>query len=110
AAKPDGLGVVDPARELEFLHALPVELMWGVGPVTKARLAEVGGLTLGPLASTPGGSLEQLLGPAAGEKLAALAWNRDAREIKTHHQARSAGAQGALATTPGRQRVVHHTR
>jgi DNA polymerase-4 len=37
-AKPDGLVVVDPDTELEFLHDLPVELMWGVGPVTKARL------------------------------------------------------------------------
>jgi nucleotidyltransferase/DNA polymerase involved in DNA repair len=41
-AKPDGLVVVDPATELKFLHDLPVELMWGVGPVTKARLAEIG--------------------------------------------------------------------
>jgi nucleotidyltransferase/DNA polymerase involved in DNA repair len=51
--------------------------MWGVGPVTKARLAEIGVLTIGQLAKTPGWSLERLLGPAAGEKLAALAWNRD---------------------------------
>ena len=78
-----------PTTELEFLHDLPVELMWGVGPVTKARLAEIGVLTIGQLARTPGWSLEQLLGPAAGEKLAALAWNRDPREIKTHRRARN---------------------
>jgi DNA polymerase-4 len=36
-AKPDGLVVVDPETELRFLHDLPVELMWGVGPATKAR-------------------------------------------------------------------------
>src|SRR5206468_919463 len=41
-AKPDGLAVVDPDRELAFLHDLPVELMWGVGPVTKAKLAASG--------------------------------------------------------------------
>jgi DNA polymerase-4 len=104
-AKPDGLVVVDPARELEFLHALPVELMWGVGPVTQARLAEVGVLTIGQLAKTPGGYLEQLLGPAAGEKLAALAWNRDAREIKTHRRAKSAGAQSAFGKKPARESV-----
>ena len=46
---------------------------WGVGPATKARLAEIGVLTIGELAKTPGWSLERLLGPAAGEKLAALA-------------------------------------
>jgi DNA polymerase-4 len=76
-AKPDGLVVVDPDTELEFLHHLPVELMWGVGPVTKARLTEIGVLTIGQLAKTPGWSLERLLGRAAGEKLAALARNRD---------------------------------
>src|SRR5438874_7920401 len=99
-AKPDGLLVVDPLTELEFLHGLPVELMWGVGPATKARLAEIGVLTIGQLATTPGCSLERLLGPAAGEKLAALAWNRDPREIMAHRRARSAGAQSAIGRKP----------
>src|ERR1700726_2959782 len=96
-AKPDGLVVVDPDTELEFLHHLPVELMWGVGPVTRARLAEIGVLTIGQLAKSSGRSLERLLGPAAGEKLAALAWNRDPREIQTHRRARSAGGGGGAA-------------
>jgi len=104
-AKPDGLVVVDPGAELAFLHGLPVELMWGVGPVTRARLAEIGVLTIGQLADTPGWSLERLLGPAAGEKLAALAWNRDPREIKTDRRAGSAGAQSALGRKPFEERV-----
>jgi len=104
-AKPDGLVVVDPAGELAFLHDLPVELMWGVGPVTRARLAESGVLTIGQLARTPGRSLEKLLGPAAGEKLAALAWNRDPRAIRTQHRAHSAGAQSALGMKPAVARV-----
>ena len=108
-SKPDGLVVVDPARELEFLHGLPVELMWGVGPVTRARLAEAGVLTIGQLAHTPGGSLERLLGPAAGEKLAALAWNRDRRVIRTKRRARSAGAQSALGKRPAQQSVFRPT-
>src|SRR3981189_893121 len=108
-AKPDGLVVVDPATELDFLHRLPVELMWGVGPVTKARLAEIGVLTIGQLAKTPGWSLERLLGPAAGEKLAALAWNRGPRAIKTHRGARSAGAQSALGRKPAGERVFRPT-
>jgi DNA polymerase-4 len=108
-AKPDGLAVVDPDIELEFLHHLPVELMWGVGPVTKARLAEIGVLTIGQLAKTPGRSLERLLGCAAGEKLAALAWNRDPREIKTSRQARSAGAQSAIGKKPAEERVFRPT-
>src|SRR6201995_2975080 len=76
-AKPDGLVVVDPKRELDFLHPLPVELMWGVGPTTQARLAEMGVSTIGQLAQTPGWSLAKILGRAAGEKLAALSWNLD---------------------------------
>ncbi|MBV9636653.1 MAG: DNA polymerase IV [Methylobacteriaceae bacterium] len=104
-AKPDGLVVVDPDRELEFLHHLPVELMWGVGPVTKARLAGIGVLTIGQLAQMPGRSLEQLLGRAAGEKLAALAWNRDPRQIKPQRRAQSAGAQSAIGRKPAEERV-----
>src|SRR6202035_1667271 len=108
-AKPDGVVVVDPDTELEFLHDLPVELMWGVGPVTKARLAEIGVLTIGELAKTPGWSLERLLGPAAGEKLAALAWNRDPREIKTHRRAGSVGAQSAIGRKPAEEQVFRPT-
>ena len=72
-AKPDGLVIVNPDTELDFLHALPVELMWGVGPVTRARLAEIGVHTIGQLAKVPECALERLLGRAAGEKLTALA-------------------------------------
>jgi len=66
-------------------------------------------LTIGQLAKTPGWSLERLLGPAAGEKLAALAWNRDPREIKTHRPARSAGAQSAIGRKPAEERVFRPT-
>lgn len=108
-AKPDGLVVVDPGTELEFLHRLPVELMWGVGPVTRVRLAEQGITTIGQLAATPGWSLERLLGHAAGEKLAALAWNRDPRAIKVRHRAHSAGAQSAIGRKPAEVQVLRPT-
>jgi DNA polymerase IV len=108
-AKPDGLVVVDPESELEFLHDLPVELMWGVGPVTKARLAEKDVLTIGQLAKLPRGSLEPLVGDALGQKLAALAWNRDPREIKTHRRAQSAGAQSALGKKPAAASIYRPT-
>src|SRR5262245_18087734 len=104
-AKPDGLVIVDPSAELEFLHALPVELMWGVGPVGKARLAEIGVYTIGQLANTPGYSLERLVDAAASEKLTALGWNRDPREIATHRRAHSAGAQSALGRKPADEQV-----
>jgi DNA polymerase-4 len=108
-AKPDGLVVVDPEIELRFLHDLPVELMWGVGPATKARLAGLDIHTIGQLATMPGCSLQQIVGRAVGEKLSALAWNRDPREIRTHHRAQSAGAQSALGREPAEEQVFRPT-
>jgi DNA polymerase-4 len=108
-AKPDGLVVVDPERELAFLHDLPVELMWGVGPVTAAKLAEAGILRIGQLAETPGRSLDLLLGPAASDKLRSLAWNRDQRTVHPERRARSAGAQSALGRRPAVESVFRPT-
>lgn len=111
-AKPDGLVVVDPATELEFLHELPVGLMWGVGPATEARLASIGVATIGQLAERDPESLEQLLGHAAGSRLNALAWNEDPRPVVTSRRAHSAGAQSALGRQPATERVfkptLHH--
>src|SRR6266699_811494 len=108
-AKPDGLVVVGPDNELEFLHKLPVALMWGVGPATEARLAKIGVTTIGQLAETSPESVERLLGHAAGRKLTALAWNRDPRHIQTRRRARSAGAQSALGRRPAIERVFKPT-
>lgn len=108
-AKPDGLVLVDPAHELAFLHELPVELMWGVGPVTKAKLHSEGILTIGELANTPGRSLRHLLGEAAGGKLGELAWNRDPREIEVRHRSRSVGAQSALGKRSASETVLRPT-
>jgi DNA polymerase-4 len=104
-AKPDGLVIVDPNTELEFLHRLPVELMWGVGPATKARLADIGVETIGELASHSPASMERVLGRAVGRKLTALSWNRDPREIRTRPRVHSAGAQSALGAKPAVERV-----
>jgi DNA polymerase IV len=104
-AKPDGLVVVDPKHELDFLHDLPVELMWGVGPVAKARLNDEGVTTIGELARTSPRWLMLLLGRALGDKLSALSWNRDPRAIRTRPRAHSAGAQSALGKKPAVERV-----
>ncbi len=104
-AKPDGLVIVDPAVELEFLHSLPVELMWGVGPATKARLTQAGIQTIGQLAENSSTTMERLLGRAVGRKLSALSWNRDAREIQIRRRAHSAGAQSALGAKPAVESV-----
>lgn len=101
-AKPDGLVVVEPDNELDFLHPLPVDLMWGVGPVTSASLAARGITTIGELAAAPGPALRQLLGAAVGSKLELLAWNRDPRVVETSHRAASMGAQSAF----GRREVA----
>lgn len=100
-AKPDGLVVVEPEREEDFLHPLPVRLLWGVGPVTQARLLDKGIRTVGELAATSSGVLEHLLGHAVGHKLGALAANADPRRIQTSRRASSVGAQSAL----GRRRA-----
>ena len=108
-AKPDGLVVVEPDRELEFLHDLPVDLMWGVGPVTKERLAEMGVYTIGQLADTPGRSLQRILGQAVGGKLGALAWNHDPRHVETHRRAGSVSAQSALGKKAATDDIIGPT-
>lgn len=102
-AKPDGMVVVDPDREREFLDPLPVGLIWGVGPVAERALAERGIRTIGQLAQTPSAVLEHLLGRAVGAKLHALALNDDPRRVVTSGRAHSVGAQSAL----GRRRPTH---
>ncbi len=99
-AKPDGLVEVDPEHELEFLHPLPVGLMWGVGPVTKRRLSEQAVHTIGDLAAMRDADIQNLLGHAVGSKLGALAWNEDPRKLETRRRAKSVGAQSAMGRKP----------
>jgi len=101
-AKPDGLVVVDPAAEREFLDPLPIALMWGIGPVTEQKLHERGVFTIGQLAAESEDHLRHLLGPAAGTKLRDLAANRDERNVRTEHRAGSIGSQSAF----GRKEVT----
>ncbi|MCU1355341.1 MAG: polymerase, partial [Acidimicrobiales bacterium] len=94
--KPDGLLVVRPGLELEFLHPLPVERLWGVGAVTARKLHERGISTVGELAALPEGALVGMLGPGSGHHLHALAHNRDPRRVTTGVRRRSIGSQQAL--------------
>lgn len=109
AAKPDGLVVVEPGSEREFLDPLPVDLLWGVGPVTSARLATTGVRTVGELASTSPSTLQRLLGQAAGAKLGSLAANVDPRRIETSRRAGSVGAQSALGRRVATARLLRTT-
>jgi DNA polymerase-4 len=108
-AKPDGLVVVEPDRERTFLDPLPVELLWGVGPVTRARLTDVGIRTVGDLARASSMHLERLLGRAVGSKLASLSVNIDPRRIETARAAASVGAQAALGRRRAEPELVRTT-
>jgi DNA polymerase IV len=99
-AKPDGLLVVPPDRELAFLHPLPVERLWGVGAVTAGKLRELGITTVGEVARIPEGILVSMLGRAAGRHLHALAHNRDPRPVRARRRRRSIGSQRALGRSP----------
>ncbi|MBG0560352.1 DNA polymerase IV [Actinoplanes aureus] len=94
--KPDGLLVVPPGEELAFLHPLPVEKLWGVGPVTAAKLRDRQIHTVGHVARIGEAALVAMLGPGAGRHLHALAHNRDPRRVRTGHRRGSIGAQCAL--------------
>jgi DNA polymerase IV len=98
AAKPDGLLIVaaDPASERAFLHPLPVEAIWGVGPRTAERLHAVGVRTVGQLAAYDVEALVVVIGRAAGRHLHALANNRDTRVVQTGRRRGSIGSQSAL--------------
>jgi DNA polymerase-4 len=98
--KPDGLLVVPADRELEFLHPLPVERLWGVGPVTADKLRSRGILTVGEVARLPEGALVSMLGVASGRHLHALAHNRDPRPVVVGRRRRSMGSQHALGRRP----------
>jgi DNA polymerase IV len=95
-SKPDGLVVVPPDRELEFLHPLPVERLWGVGAITARKLHDAGLNTVGQVAEVSVRSLSELLGRAAGRHLHALANVRDPRRVERRRRRRSIGAQHAL--------------
>jgi len=99
-AKPDGLLVVQPDRELDFLHPLPVERLWGVGPVTADKLRDRGLTNVGQVARLAEGALVSMLGRASGRHLHALAHNLDPRPVHVGRRRGSIGSQHALGRPP----------
>jgi DNA polymerase-4 len=95
-AKPDGLLVVPMGDELTFLLALPVERLWGVGPVTARKLRARSITTVADVAELGEPALVGILGRAAGRHLHALAHNRDPRRIEVGRRRHSIGTQRAL--------------
>ncbi len=95
-AKPDGLLVVEPDGEREFLHPLRVDQLWGVGPATADKLFARGLVTVGDVVELSESALIAILGRAAGRRVHALAHNRDAGPLRPRRRRRAFGAQSAL--------------
>ena len=89
AAKPDGLKHIPKETELEFLHALPVEALWGVGPATLAGLQRLGVISIGDLAELPESAVLGSLGPTQGRQLLDLARGIDHRPVVPDTAAKS---------------------
>jgi DNA polymerase-4 len=95
-AKPNGLLVVPLGGELAFLHPLPVERLWGVGPVTAGKLHAHGLRTVSQVAGLSEAVLVAILGRALGRHLHALAHNRDPRPVHVGRRRHSIGSQRAM--------------
>ena len=108
-AKPDGLVAVAPGDERDFLDPLPVGLIWGVGPTTERRLHRAGISTIGQLAKAGSPILGNLLGQAAGAKLAALSANVDERPVQQPARSKSMGAQAALGRRNATPELIRET-
>jgi len=100
-AKPDGLLLVPPERELQFLHPLAVRRLWGVGAKTAEKLHTHGIETVAQVAELSESMLASLVGAAMGHQLYSLSRNIDRRRVQAGVRRRSVGAQRAL----GRRRV-----
>jgi DNA polymerase-4 len=95
-AKPDGLLLVPPDRELAFLHPLPVRRLWGIGAKTAEKLREHGIETVADVADLSESALDAMVGGAMGRRLFALSRNIDGRRVTTGNRRHSVGAQRAV--------------
>ena len=98
AAKPDGVRILDPAEELDFLAPLPVRAIPGVGPATEQRLVAIGAYTVEDLRAADPAELIREVGQSAGESLAALAWGRDNRAVQPQREPKSISTEDTFAT------------
>jgi DNA polymerase-4 len=86
-----GVKVVAPGEELAFLHPLPVQALWGVGPATLAKLERLAVRTVGDLAALPEATVVAALGNAAGRHLHRLAHGLDDRPVTPEQRPKSIG-------------------
>jgi DNA polymerase-4 len=93
-----GVLLVGPDEELGFLHPLPIQALWGVGPATAKRLHALGITTVGEIAAVDEAVLVRQLGRAQGEHLAALASGRDPSPVVAGRAAKSIGHEQTFPT------------
>ncbi|HEX3829238.1 MAG TPA: DNA polymerase IV [Sporichthyaceae bacterium] len=99
-AKPDGLLLVPPDREREFLDPLPIAVLWGIGEATASRLTARGITTWGDAAALPTDVLAAIVGAAAARRLRAVAGGQDSGRLRSGPRRRSIGSQTALGRRP----------
>ena len=90
--KPNGMLEITTDRILTFLHPLPIQAMWGVGPKTAEVLERLGLRTIEDIAKLPRATLIRALGEANGASLYELAWGRDYRDVTPEEPDRSISA------------------
>ncbi|MDP9116155.1 MAG: DNA polymerase IV [Actinomycetota bacterium] len=96
--KPDGILVVPVSAVLDFLHPLPVTVLWGVGARTAQPLHRLGVQTVADLAHTPLDTLQRAVGTAVANHLHALANGRDDRNVQPHDVEKSISSDHTLDT------------
>ncbi len=90
--KPNGMLEITSDRILTFLHPLPINAMWGVGPKTAETLERLGLRTIEDIANLPRATLIRALGEANGASLYELAWGRDYRDVSPSDAEKSISA------------------
>jgi DNA polymerase-4 len=95
--KPNGMLEITSDRILTFLHPLPIQAMWGVGPKTAEVLERLGLRTIEDIAKLPRATLIRALGEANGASLYELAWGRDYRDVTPEEPDRSISAAETFA-------------
>jgi DNA polymerase IV len=101
-----GVKIVEPDDLLSFLHPLPVQALWGVGPATLQRLERLGIVTVGDLAAMPPGVLTGALGTSAGAHLYALANGIDDRSVEPDRRPKSIGHEETFAQDHHQRRTL----
>ncbi len=104
--KPNGMLEIAEDRVLQFLHPLPVNAIWGVGPKTNEELQKLGLRTVADIANTPRQTLIRALGEAAGASLYELSWGRDYRDVEPEEVDKSISAAETFDTDTEDQEIV----